>query len=177
MSSKNKSFSLTDIAIGVNATFAMARGVIMVNHQLFYSTDLRRLLRREQKAAKPAPSPKPVVSLPSRATADRFVCSQCRSDITRASLRIAVGGQHRHSLPDSYGVQQEIGCFSLATGCTLLGPYALGFNMEGEWRMIICATCGEHLGWHYQTNGSLGFYGLILENLKAALDDADEVPA
>lgn len=116
------------------------------------------------------PATKTVLGNPSLTQGDRFVCAQCGADVTRSSLRIAVDGSHRHTVPSSYGIEQEIGCFSLAPGCRVLGEFALDFSKPStsQWRMALCATCGNHIGWHYQTGDGLGFYGLILDHLAVA---------
>ena len=86
--------------------------------------------------------PRPVLTNPSLAQGERFVCAQCGAPITSASLRIAVGGSHRHTVPSSFGLDQEIGCFSLAPGCSVLGHFALDFAKpaDGQWRMGLCST-------------------------------------
>jgi len=116
---------------------------------------------------------KPLFSNPDLANAEQIVCAKCGMDITRASLRIAVGGSHRHTTPTTHDIDQEIGCFSLAPGCLTLGHFALDFthNDAGFWQMALCSACGDHLGWHYQTDGDMGFYGLILDHLAAAPQD------
>jgi hypothetical protein len=115
---------------------------------------------------------KPIFDNPALATADRMVCAHCGEDVTRGSLRIAVAGSHRHAVPTSHGIDQEIGCFSLAPGCLSAGHFALDFGHEedGFWQMAFCATCGDHLGWHHQSSDGLGFYGLILDHLAPAAD-------
>lgn len=122
---------------------------------------------------------KPIFDNPSLARADRMVCAHCGEDITRSSLRIAVNGSHRHAVPTEHGIDQEIGCFSLAPGILSVGHFALDFGQqeEGYWQMAVCSTCGNHLGWHHQTDGDFGFYGLILDHLAAAPDDATEKAA
>lgn len=120
-----------------------------------------------------------IITNPALAQGDRFVCAQCGADVTRASQRIAVGGSHRHTVPSASGLDQEIGCFSLAPGCAVLGHFALDFSRptDGQWQMGICSTCGNHLGWHHQTADGAGFYGLILDHLALAPDDPEEEPA
>lgn len=119
---------------------------------------------------------RPLVTNPDLAHGHRFVCAQCGADITRSSQRIAVGGSHRHAVPSGFGPDQEIGCFSLAPGCTVLGHFAMDFAKpaSGGWRMAICATCGAHLGWHHHTDDGLGFFGLLLDHLAVAPDPADD---
>ncbi|MEL7641554.1 MAG: cereblon family protein [Solidesulfovibrio sp.] len=119
---------------------------------------------------------KPVLTNTELAKGDRFVCAQCGADVTRASHRIAVAGSHRHRMPGPHGLAQEVGLFSLAPGCTPLGHFALDFSTpsDGQWQMGICAICGNHLGWHHQSADGIGFYGLILDHLALADDEAGE---
>jgi hypothetical protein len=107
---------------------------------------------------------------------ERFVCGSCGTDITRASLRIAVDGSHRHMLPRSFGLDQEHGCFSLAPGCLVqASPLNLLFAKpaSGQWHMATCAGCGAPMGWYHLAPGGHGFFLLILESLRAA-EDTDE---
>jgi len=103
---------------------------------------------------------------------DNFLCAQCGAEITSASLRVAVDGSHRHLLPRSFGLDQEHGCFSLAPGCIVHSPLRhLLWDREasgGEWHMVSCATCGNHMGWYYRRQDGPGFFLLILEHLRAA---------
>lgn len=101
---------------------------------------------------------------------DRFMCVQCGASITHSSLRATVDGSHRHLLPRSFGPDQEYGCFSLAPGCVVHGPFnhLLWTKAErDQWRMVSCAGCGAHLGWYHLNRDGPGFFLLILENLRA----------
>lgn len=119
---------------------------------------------------------KPVLTNTALAGGDRFVCAQCGADVTRSSQRIAIGGSHRHVVPNGYGLDQEIGLFSLAPGCAVIGHFALDFSKssDGQWQMGLCATCGNHLGWHHQGADGIGFYGLILDHLALADEEPDD---
>lgn len=100
---------------------------------------------------------------------ERFVCDSCGAPITRASLRIAVDGAHRHMLPRSFGLDQEHGCFSLAPGCLVHKPLnlLLAKPETGQWRPASCAGCGAPMGWFHQAEDGRAFFLLILENLRA----------
>ena len=115
---------------------------------------------------------KPVFDNPILAGADRMVCAHCGEDVTRGSLRIAVNGSHRHLMPTAHGIDQEMGCFSLAPGCMTAGHFAMDFGLgeDGFWQMALCASCGNHLGWHHEKADGMGFYGLILDHLAPAAD-------
>ncbi|EHJ46565.1 hypothetical protein DFW101_0548 [Solidesulfovibrio carbinoliphilus subsp. oakridgensis] len=152
----------------------------MERHLTFFTTDPPFTLDWEDgEATAEENTGKHVLTNPALAQGDRFVCSQCGADITRSSQRIAVGGSHRHTVPSSFGLDQEIGCFSLAPGCTVLGHFAMDFGKpaDGQWQMGICSTCGYHLGWHHQTADGIGFYGLLLDHLALAPDDSETDPA
>lgn len=141
----------------------------MNKNLMYFTTNPPFSLTWEDGQTDPAPA-RTVLDNPALATADRMVCDQCGADVTRASLRIAVNGSHRHLLPTVHGIEQAIGCFSLAPGCTEVGHFTLDFSRPtgGSWQMSLCAACGNHLGWHYETPDGLGFYGLLLDHLAAA---------
>lgn len=117
--------------------------------------------------------PRFVFDNPDLAHADRIACAVCEMEVTRASLRIAVGGHHRHTFPTAKGVDQEFGCFSLAPGCRVIGHFKLDFSGEddGLWQTAFCAACGAHLGWYYLSSKGLGFFGLIQDRLLALPED------
>lgn len=123
-----------------------------------------------------APDETPSRQAPLLTQGERFVCDACGTDITRASLRIAVDGSHRHRLPRSFGCDQEYGCFSLAPGCLMHKPLnlLLGKIEDGVWRPVSCAGCGAPLGWHHQNAEGLGFFLLALENLRAAEPETED---
>lgn len=109
-------------------------------------------------------------------------CAQCGLEITQGSLRLAVGGRHRHILTTGTG-PQEYGCFSVAEGCQVQGPYDLfpGQADEGRWYMAFCMACGAELGWYYEARDGFGFYLLLLDALGLpdpadADDDACRLP-
>ncbi|WP_428569096.1 MAG: cereblon family protein [Solidesulfovibrio sp. DCME] len=116
--------------------------------------------------------PTPVFDNPELAHAERIACAACDVEVTQAIMRIAVGGRHRHTFPATggvAGVAEEVGCYSLAPGCRVVGHFRLDYTGEddGLWQTAFCATCGAHLGWHYQSSRDLGFFALILAQLKA----------
>ena len=151
----------------------------MNKHLTLFTTSPPISLSWEDDDDEPTKDLKPIFDNPSLAATDRMVCAHCGEDITRSSLRIAVNGSHRHAVPTAHGIDQEIGCFSLAPGCLSMGHFALDFGHQegGFWQMAACAGCGAHLGWHHQTDDDFGFFGLILDHLAAAPDDAKDEAA
>lgn len=125
------------------------------------------------------PKPRFVFDNPELAHADHIACAECQAEITRACMRIAVGGHHRHIFPMVKEVDQECGCFSLAPGCRLVGHFKLDFTGidNGVWEGAFCATCGAHLGWHYQLPSGMGFFCLILDHLLALGPDGPDEKA
>lgn len=122
--------------------------------------------------------PTPVFDNPELANADRIACAACDVEVTQAIMRIAVGGRHRHYFPAGNGVEEEVGCFSLAPGCRVIGHFKLDFSGEddGLWQTAFCATCGAHLGWYYLSSKGLGFFTLILDRLKAQPESPENDP-
>lgn len=95
-------------------------------------------------------------------------CIQCRHVITQAKARMDVHGQHRHVFFNPHGHVFELGCFSLAPGCSAIGPRSEEFTWFAgyAWQVAICAHCGLHMGWLYRGVAMSGaFWGLILPNL------------
>lgn len=158
---------------------ATREGADMNKHLTLIPTTPPISLSWEEDASGPEAPVRPIFNNPSLTTANRMVCAHCGEDITHSSLRIAIHGSHRHAVATEHGIDQEIGCFSLAPGCLSAGHFALDFGHqeEGYWQMALCASCGNHLGWHHQTDSDIGFYGLILDHLAAAPEDNREKAA
>lgn len=95
-----------------------------------------------------------------------FLCKLCRNTITSYETKINVNGHHSHSFINPAGIEYNIGCFSSASGCNAMGQPTSEFTwFPGfSWSYAICTKCMIHMGWSYQSSGSV-FYGLILDNL------------
>ncbi len=99
-------------------------------------------------------------------TKKNILCKTCGNAITSDEDGIAMNGSHEHTFMNPRGIVFNIGCFSRAGGCHIMGPstgeytWFPGFT----WRYVICAGCQSHLGWRYQSEG-IGFFGLILDQL------------
>lgn len=111
------------------------------------------------------------VSAPDPETATRqehaVACAVCLAAITNTSHRITVSGSHEHRFVNPAGLLFHIGCYAEAIGCTIVGPDSLEYPwFPGfAWRLALCASCGRHLGWHFRSDGEVGFFGLILDRL------------
>lgn len=96
----------------------------------------------------------------------RLLCRKCGHAITSRGRAIVSDGSHVHVFTNPAGLTFRIGCFSDAPGCLLAGEPTTEFTwFPGHaWSFALCAGCGAHLGWYYDS-GSGGFFGLILANL------------
>jgi hypothetical protein len=94
-------------------------------------------------------------------------CRQCQHIITRPSHKLDVAGQHIYCFRNPADVDFVIGCFSLAEGCRTLGEatHEHSWFHGYSWRIALCGQCGEHLGWHYDNESGVRFFGLIINKL------------
>jgi hypothetical protein len=97
-----------------------------------------------------------------------IVCARCGAQLTDASQRIAVLGQHQHTFFNPAGVVFHIACFASVPGCRGLGPFSDQFTWfpGHRWQIALCAGCGEHLGWHFE--GGATFTSLIEARIREA---------
>ncbi|OHD66798.1 MAG: hypothetical protein A2176_10015 [Spirochaetes bacterium RBG_13_51_14] len=95
-----------------------------------------------------------------------LLCKTCGNAITSESYCMEVNGSHRHTFMNPRGIVFNIGCFSSAGGCLIIGVPTTEYTwFPGfTWCCVICSQCLSHLGWRYQS-GSGGFFGLILDQL------------
>ena len=104
-----------------------------------------------------------------------LVCAHCRNVVTVPSARVEVNGEHRHTFANPHGFVFHIACFSEAPGVRPIGvaseefPWFAGY----AWQVDLCAQCGMHLGWHFESRDH-SFHGLIIDRLDE--DDAGQPP-
>jgi hypothetical protein len=123
------------------------------------------LLDGEQPKAPAAPAP----AAGERVAPERaIVCATCGHPVTSERERIAVLEAHEHRFMNPAGLLFHIGCFARADGCLVIGPPSDDYPwFPGyDWRIALCAACGEHLGWQFQS-GERSFFGLRLDRLRA----------
>ena len=103
-------------------------------------------------------------------TARAILCASCSARVTDASQRTEVGGRHRHTFFNPAGIVYQVACFATATGCCGIGPFSDEFSwFPGQrWQIGVCASCAEHLGWHF--DGERSFTALI----EARILEADD---
>lgn len=96
-----------------------------------------------------------------------LVCAACGQRITDDDHRIEMNGAHEHTFVNPGGFVHHIGCFSVATGCSYLGPTETAFSWfpGWTWQIAACARCRAHVGWIYRNSGQQ-FHGLILAALR-----------
>ena len=97
-----------------------------------------------------------------------WLCAKCDHPIAKVSDAIEMLGASVHTRVNPHGDVFRIGCFSEAPGARGEGPHTGHWTwFPGyEWQAAICAVCTEHLGWRF-SSGQVGFYGLILDRLRA----------
>jgi hypothetical protein len=95
-----------------------------------------------------------------------ILCANCGNTITTPQSIITVDGHHTHRFTNPAGVTYEIGCFSSADGCIILGDPALVHTWfeDFSWCFSNCSSCFMHLGWYYKRENE-SFFGLILAHL------------
>lgn len=105
-------------------------------------------------------------ALTERAARRPVVCARCGAHLTDASQRIEVAGQHQHTFFNPAGVIYQVACFAAVPGCSGVGAFSPEFSWfaEHRWQVAICASCREHLGWHFQ--GASTFSALIVERIQ-----------
>jgi hypothetical protein len=93
-------------------------------------------------------------------------CRNCGFKIALATDKIRINDADHHIFKNPAGIFFTVVCFASApgainiTGYTEENTWFTGYS----WSISICAGCGNHLGWHYNS-GVSGFYGLITYRL------------
>jgi hypothetical protein len=138
---------------------------------LIYTASRRRyplfvLWKAKNEVARPEP---PRVA-PSQDEQDRgtgvLCCPRCWRPVTSHDARIHISGGYEHSFVNPAGIRYRIGCFARAGGCVPVGARSSEFTwFPGyTWQILLCAACGEHLGWLFRGECER-FFGLILHRL------------
>ena len=98
----------------------------------------------------------------------QLLCAACSHHITFEEARIEVNGAHDHTFFNPLGIVYQVGCFSMAGGCSLVGPASDDFSwFPGyRWQIAHCGACGVHLGWSFVGGGF--FFALITSRLVEA---------
>jgi hypothetical protein len=105
----------------------------------------------------------------------RLFCAVCRHPVTHQDERIEVNGAHQHRRTNPGGYTFGIGCFHEAAGCIAVGEATEAhtwFKGYG-WRIAVCASCEQHLGWRFQGPADY-FHGLILARLTSVAGAGNE---
>ncbi|RJQ78748.1 MAG: hypothetical protein C4519_11820 [Desulfobacteraceae bacterium] len=97
-----------------------------------------------------------------------YVCRNCQQRLTRPSHRINVQGSHIHTFANPSGIVFEIACFNSARGYSFMGPASAEFAWFSgfAWRIIICSSCLNHLGWYFSSMGSGSFFAFITDKIQ-----------
>lgn len=95
-----------------------------------------------------------------------ILCRICKNRVSSPDNMISIDGRHSHRFTNPLGIEYEIGLFSDASGCMVMGSptrehtWFPGFS----WNFALCSQCFSHLGWYYRS-ADKSFFGLILKNL------------
>ena len=86
----------------------------------------------------------------------------CRHPVTHQDERIPVHGTNEHTCTNPGGYTFRILCFREAAGCLAVGTATTAHTwFPGyAWRVALCASCEQHLGWRFQAPAD-HFHGLI----------------
>ncbi len=98
---------------------------------------------------------------------ERLLCSACSHPITRAQARTSVDGTHEHRFTNPHGIRFHLGCYTEAPGCRPVGTATEEHTwFPGHaWRVVVCASCRQHLGWSFYSPDGGRFFGLIVGRL------------
>ncbi len=106
--------------------------------------------------------------IPATKHSDRWwLCRVCRKQIAMVDQTIRIMGATEHVFTNPHGITYQIGCFrdALNCGCVSEPTEAWTWFPGFAWRIVICSTCNQHLGWYFQGQIEAGFFGLILAHL------------
>ena len=94
-------------------------------------------------------------------------CIKCGNKITTENEKISVQGVFAHTFLNPVGKIFNIGCFQKAVGCLEIGDASTEWSWfeNCQWKLVICNSCSEHLGWIFYESEENLFFGLILEKL------------
>lgn len=95
----------------------------------------------------------------------RLLCRFCLDPVTDNSQKTTPLGRFVHCRTNPAGFTFEFGCYSDAPGCSTVGEATTEHTWfpGHSWRLAVCRSCGEHLGWLFK--GDTSFYGLIQDRL------------
>lgn len=99
---------------------------------------------------------------------DAIYCAACGQLATRGRWRIAMNGDHQHTVFNPAGVVFRVVCFKEAPGVGAVGEPSGEFTwFRGyDWRLALCRGCNVHLGWQYTGEKEPQvFFGLIAPKL------------
>ncbi len=96
-----------------------------------------------------------------------ILCIQCKNKISQPIYKMNHQGTFDHTFLNPAGDVFHIGCFKRADGCVVIGEASLEWTwFQGcQWQVALCGHCLKHLGWYYQSETVLPFFGLILDAL------------
>ncbi|MFH1350879.1 MAG: cereblon family protein [Pseudomonadota bacterium] len=100
-----------------------------------------------------------------------YQCISCGGLITQSDRLIPVEGTNRHLFVNPAGTECDFHTFLSCPGAIALGEATDEHTWFSGyyWRMAFCRTCGQHLGWRYETVSRYGrpteFWGILINHL------------
>ena len=101
--------------------------------------------------------------------ANDWLCAWCLHRVASEKDRYHHHGPSEFTFRNPSGMRFDILTFSRTIGCVEAGAPTLEHTwFPGHaWSFCLCASCGQHLGWHYSGPGE--FDGLIRERIVRAM--------
>ncbi len=101
---------------------------------------------------------------------DRLCCGACSHPITRKRAGISMQGAHEHQFTNPHGLTFRVGCYGEAPGCRPIGEATDEHTWFSgyAWRVAICGSCRQHLGWSFHGLDRGRFFALIVDRLASA---------
>ena len=101
-------------------------------------------------------------------------CAACEQRIALREDAVSFDGGHQHRFLNPQRRAFRIALYARAPGCGHVGEDSEYFSwFPGySWRVAVCGSCGEQLGWAFSCVGPpgvgepTGFHGLIPERLR-----------
>jgi hypothetical protein len=130
------------------------------------------VLAKEKQGATPGPAPMPE-GAPSDATEAEerksFVCRLCEQEITDGGRMFCMrAASPIQVFPNPFGHMRVIITFKDARNVRVTGDPTGDFTWFANytWRVVYCATCGNHLGWLFEGDQDpKSFFALLRDEL------------
>lgn len=98
---------------------------------------------------------------------NRVRCKACLNYLTSNDYLTPIEGDTNHFFTNPEGVGFDLQTYSAVEGGVTGGKPTEVFSwFEGfAWEHCFCNRCHQHIGWYFSSEGTSGFYGLIIDRL------------